>query len=116
MSDKVTKMPVSQEPSETKSMTVAIDIDIDMSYRSDAGTWDKGTVYMVVTGIPIDLPVEYESTIIKAAEQQFASTLNNARWLEMYPREKSALDGETPTFISLRHVTQITIAKVRKFA
>lgn len=112
MSDKVEKMPIPEEPGETKSMTVAI----DMSYHSDAGTWDKGTTYMVVTGIPVDLPVEYESTIIKAAEQQFASTLNNARWLEMYPREKSALDGETPTFINLRHVTQITVAKVRKFA
>ena len=111
MSNKVTKMSVPEESGETKSMTVAI----DMSYHNDIG-WDKGTVYMVVTGIPVDLPVEYEPTVIKAAEQQFASTLNNARWLEMYPREKSALDGETPTFISLRHVTQITIAKVRKFA
>ena len=61
MSDKVTKMPVSQESSETKSMTVAI----DMSYHGDTGVWDTGTVYMVVTGIPVDLFLKPEKLNIE---------------------------------------------------
>ena len=113
MSENVTKMPDMPDTiEETKSMTVAIDLDyVSVKY----GKYE-GTMYVVITGIPKDLPAEYEDTVVKTAEQQFAKALNDMRWLEIYPRGKSARDGEHPVFVNLRHLNEIKICGVRKFA
>ena len=92
-------------PQKTKEMTVRIDVNIP-----ELGT--KST-YVVITGIPEDLPQEYESTVIKTAERQFAQALNQRLFLEFYNPGKTSND-EQPLFVNLSKVDSIAITSIQK--
>ena len=92
-------------PQKTKSMTVGIDVNI-------AGEGVK-TTYVVITGIPEDLPAEYESTVIRTAEAQFTQALNQRLWLEFYEQGKSAKD-QNPVYLNLTKVDWLKVEKIYK--
>lgn len=89
----------------TKSMTIRIDVNI-------AGIGEKCT-YMLITGVPEDLPKEYEGTVIKTAEGQFAQVVNQRQFMEFYNLGKTSAD-EQPTFINLSKVDWLEIKNVEK--
>lgn len=88
------------------------DETVTRSYRIDVklNGIPKST-YMVVTGIPKDLPPEYDNTIKMSAERQFAEALNTRRFLEFYTLGKSAKD-EQPVFINTDHVNEVQITEM----
>lgn len=93
----------------TKDMLVRIDC------RLQAGTntpVEKST-YMLITGIPEDLPTEYEETVLKTAEKQFAQALNSRLYLEFYNLGKDAKD-EQPCFLNLSRVDAVQVINVEK--
>lgn len=89
----------------TKSMNVRIDVNI-------AGHGIKST-YIVITGIPEDLPPEFEGTVIRTAEAQFAQALNQRIFLEFYSQGKNSAD-EQPIFLNLSKVEWLEIKEVKK--
>lgn len=89
----------------TKEMTVGVDVSI-------AGEGIK-TTYIVITGIPEDLPQEYEGTVIRTAEIQFTQALNQHIWLEFYEQGKSAKD-QNPTYINLTKIYWLKVEKIYK--
>lgn len=91
---------------ETKSMTFRIDVDIHQGNGLQ-------TCYMVVTGIPKDLPAEYEGTVQQAAEMQFAKSLEERKFIELYSEGKTAKD-EKPSFHNINNIDVLTIKSVTK--
>lgn len=89
----------------TKDMTIRIDVNI-------AGIGEKCT-YMLITGVPEDLPKEYENTVIKTAEGQFAQALNQRQFMEFYSTGKTSADKQ-PVFINLAKVDWLEIKNVEK--
>lgn len=71
------------------------------------------TTYMVVSGIPKDLPPEYDNTIVMAAERQFANAINEKSFLEFYERGKNAKDSQ-PDFINIKTAKTIRVEKIEK--
>ena len=110
MSSKAGKMEkqvlAAQMPEQkTKDMTIRINVNI-------AGIGEKCT-YMLITGVPEDLPKEYESTVIKTAEGQFAQAINQRQFMEFYNPCKTSKD-EQPVFINLTQVSWLEIKNVEK--
>ena len=103
MEKQVLKAQVPEQ--KTKSMTVGIDVNI-------AGEGVK-TTYIVITGIPEDLPAEYENTVVRTAEAQFTQALNQRLWLEFYEQGKSAKD-QNPTYLNLTKLYWLKVEKVYK--
>ena len=89
----------------TKNMTIRIDVNI-------AGIGEK-CAYMIITGVPEDLPKEYENTVIKPAEGQFAQAINQRQFMEFYNPGKTSKD-EQPVFINLSKVDWFEIKNVEK--
>lgn len=89
----------------TKDMAIRINVNI-------AGIGEKCT-YMLITGVPEDLPKEYESTVIKTAEGQFAQAINQRQFMEFYNPGKTSAD-EQPVFINLTQVSWLEIKNVEK--
>ena len=88
------------------------DETVTRSYRIDVKlNGIPRSTYMVVTGIPKDLPPEYDNTIIMSAERQFAEALNTRRFLEFYTLGKSAKD-EQPVFVNTDHVNEVQITEI----
>lgn len=99
---KQTKPQAQQQ--ETRTEQFQIDVTIDGIEK---------TTYMVVTGIPKELPPEYDNTIIMAAERQFAQALNDKSFLEFYNPGKTAKD-EQPIFFNINKIMQIQVIKIAK--
>lgn len=104
---KMEKQIVKQNLPEKKTKTQQYRIDVEL-----AGEGIK-TTYVTVTGIPEDLPEEYENTIRLAAESQFANAVNERKFLEFYSEGKSARD-EQPRFINLAMLAWIQIKSITK--
>ena len=96
---------------EQKTKDMVVRIDVDILFAGDE-TAHKST-YMLITGVPEDLPKEYENTVIKTAESQFAQALNQRLYLEFYNPGKTSAD-EQPMFINLSKVEAIKIKDVQK--
>lgn len=95
-----------EQTTETKEMLVRINLRLE-DLKNLVST------YIVITGIPKDLPSEYEQTVVKTAERQFAQALNTQKYLEVYPYGALPTAGE-PTFINLELVKSIHIIDVEK--
>ena len=95
---------VAEVEQKTKSMNFRINIDVDGAHRS---------CYMQVTGIPESLPTEYEPTIAKAAEMQFARALNENKFIELYNEGKDATD-EQPVFFNIANVNKLQVLGITK--
>lgn len=92
---------------ETKEMLVRVNLRFD-------SISDIKSTYILVSGIPKDLPVEYEETVLKAAERQFAQALNAQKFLEVYP-ENTVLQGSVkPCFMNLELIKNIEIISISK--
>lgn len=98
MADKVQE----QQMAETVSREYRIDVRLDELERS---------TYMAVTGIPKDLPPEYDVTIVRAAKRQFAEALSTRKFLEFYPLGKSDKDEE-PVFYNMAKVGSVCVTDV----
>ena len=89
----------------TKDITIRIDVCI-------AGIGEKCT-YLLITGVPEDLPEEYENTVIKTAEGQFAQAINQRQFMEFYDPGKTSAD-QYPEFVNLSIPDYIQIKNVEK--
>lgn len=107
MSSKANKLAknIKQEPVPTKTINYRIDVEL-----SGAGT---KTTYMQVSGVPEDLPPEYEQTVLRTAEAQFATALNQRLYLEFYSEGKTSRD-EQPVFYNLTKLDHIQIKSITK--
>lgn len=87
----------------------------EQQYRIDVEMAGEGTktTYILVAGIPEDLPKEYENTIKLAAERQFTNAINERKFLEFYSEGKSARD-EHPKFINLAQLAWVQIKSIEK--
>ena len=93
---------------EQKTKTINYRIDVELS-----DTVGIRTTYMQVTGVPEDLPVEYEDTVRRAAEAQFANALNQRLYLEFYSEGKTSND-EQPVFYNLSKLRRVKIIAITK--
>lgn len=108
MSSKVKKMSKEMAAAEQKTKTINYRIDVELS--DFAGI---RTTYMQVTGVPEDLPIEYEDTVRHAAEAQFATALNQRLYLEFYSEGKTSND-EQPVFYNLSKLSSVKIVAITK--
>ena len=93
---------------EQKTKTINYRIDVELSDHTGIRT-----TYMQVTGVPEDLPVEYEDTVRRAAEAQFANALNQRLYLEFYSEGKTSND-EQPVFYNLSKLSSVKIIAITK--
>lgn len=110
MSSKVKKMSKEMAMAEPEQKTKTINYRIDVELSDFAGI---RTTYMQVTGVPEDLPVEYEDTVKHAAEAQFATALNQRLYLEFYSEGKTSSD-EQPVFYNLSKLHSVKIVAITK--
>ena len=110
MSSKVKKMSkeMAEVESEQKTKTINYRIDVELSDFTGIRT-----TYMQVTGVPEDLPAEYEGTVKHAAEAQFATALNQRLYLEFYSEGKTSND-EQPVFYNLSKLHSVKIVAITK--
>lgn len=108
MSSKVKKMSKEMTTVDQKTKTINYRIDVELS--DFAGI---RTTYMQVTGVPEDLPAEYEDTVKHAAEAQFANALNQRLYLEFYSEGKTSND-EQPVFYNLSKLHSVKIIAITK--
>lgn len=93
------------KPEEQKTKNVCFRIDAEL-----AGEGTR-TTYMVVTGVPEELPPEAMPTVIHAAEGQFAASLNDRKFIEFYSLGKSAKD-EQPKFYNTDQLAWVQIKEI----
>lgn len=110
MSSKVKKMSKEMTEVESEQKTKTINYRIDVELSDIVGI---RTTYMQVTGVPEDLPVEYEDTVRRAAEAQFANALNQRLYLEFYSEGKTSND-EQPVFYNLSKLRRVKIIAITK--
>ena len=108
MSSKVKKMSKEMDVAEQKTKTINYRIDVELS--DFAGI---RSTYMQVTGVPEDLPIEYEDTVKHAAEAQFATALNQRLYLEFYSEGKT-INDEQPVFYNLSKLHSVKIVAITK--
>ena len=108
---KMEKQVLKAQMPEQKTKEMIVRIDVVILFAGDE-TAHKST-YIVITGIPEDLPVEYENTVIKTAERQFAQVLNQRLYLEFYSIGKTSSD-ERPLFINLSKVEALKVKDIQK--
>lgn len=110
MSSKVKKMSKEMTMAEPEQKTKTINYRIDVELSDIVGI---RTTYMQVTGVPEGLPVEYEDTVRRAAEAQFANALNQRLYLEFYSEGKTSKD-EQPVFYNLSKLSSVKIIAITK--
>lgn len=93
----------------TKDMLVRIDCRLYFEH----GERNDKTTYMLITGVPEDLPVEYEDTVLKTAERQFAQALNSRIYIEFYNPDEDSKD-EQPFFINMSKLLSVKVIGVSK--
>lgn len=92
------------EPVKTKEITYSIKLDIDSTAMY---------VISIISGVPVDLPAEYESTVLNAVKSQFAEVINSKSFIEAYAVEEPGKD-DTPSFINLRKLDYIKVISIKK--
>lgn len=110
MSSEVKKMSKEMAVVESEQKTKTINYRIDVILSDIPGI---KTAYMQVTGVPEDLPAEYEDTVKQAAEAQFATALNQRLYLEFYSEGKTSKD-EQPVFYNLSKLRSVKIFEIKK--
>lgn len=109
---KMEKKMIVQQAQQAEQKVKNISIQIDVELVKDAKVLDK-TAYVVVTGVPEDLPPEMEGTVISHAQKIFAEMLNSRMYQEFYNRNKTSAD-ENPIFYNLSHVDEVKVVGVKK--
>ncbi len=110
---KMEKQMVVQQTKQAEQKVKDVDIQIDVDIIIKGEVLRSKTVYVKVTGVPEDLPVEMENTVVSHAEKMFAEMLNSRIYQEFYNRDKTSKD-EDPEFINLSRVDSIKVVGVKK--
>lgn len=105
MSSKANRMAktIPQKPQETKEVRFRVDVVLD-------GIGPK-TTYIIVAGVPKDLPAEYQHTVKHAAEMQLSSSLNAKLFMEFYNSGKDSR-SEQPVFYNLSLIKDIRVESI----
>lgn len=93
-------------PQETKIVGIRVDVNIDEIERS---------VLIEISGVPKDLPQEFEHTIIQTAERQFAQSINSFMFMTTFEKGKTGKEDKRPVFYNLskaNHIEVIDLVKV----
>lgn len=106
---KMEKQVLKQSMPEQKTKTAQYRVDVHLD-----GIGRK-TTYVTVTGIPEDLPEEYENTILRSAEMQFINAINERTFIEFYNEGKSVKE-EQPVFFNIKTFKSIQVVSVTKIA
>lgn len=110
---KMEKQMVAQQAKQAEQKVKDIDIQIDVELIKDSNEPLAKTAYVKVTGVPEDLPVEMENTVVSHAEKMFAEMLNSRIYQEFYNRGKTSHD-EDPIFYNLTKLDEIKVVNVVK--
>ena len=107
MSNKVNKIAkeIGEQKVETKEITYRLDLKLN-------GAMIK-TTYIVVSGVPKELPDEYKKTVERTAEAQFTNVINQRNFLELYNEGKSFKD-ERPIFYNLKDIGELQVVKIEE--
>lgn len=89
----------------TKVVGVRIDVTLDGVERS---------VLIEIGGVPVDLPTEYEKTVISTAEKQFGSALNSFMYITTFEKGKTSKEDNKPVFYNLSKVSEVVITNLEK--
>lgn len=92
-------------PQETKTVGIRVDVKIDETERS---------VLIEISGVPKDLPQEFEHTIIQTAERQFAQSVNSYMFMTTFEKGKTGKDDKKPVFYNLSKANHIEVLNLVK--
>lgn len=92
-------------PQETKTVGIRIDVKIDEAERS---------VLIEISGVPKDLPQEFEHTIIQTAERQFAQSINSYMFMTTFEKGKTGKEDKRPVFYNLSKASHIEVLDLVK--
>lgn len=95
-----------------KVETVGIMTRVNVEFWNDNEKVAKST-YILISGVPKDLPPEMEPTVIRTAEANFINALSSRMFMEFYNVGKSSKD-EQPIFINLSLLKGIKIISIEK--
>ena len=76
------------------------------------GNVQERSTFMVIDGIPAELPKSIEEPLIKGAERQFITALNQRTYLETYSPEGEP-GKEHPVFVNLGRLYTIKVSDVK---
>lgn len=110
MSSKVKRLgqQMPKQPEEkTKIVPVRIDLNVDIE---GAGVQEK-SIYIPVSGVPEDLPKEFEKSILDTARGHFQNALSQRLFFDFFDIGKSIQDQE-PLFINITKVKSVQIIKL----
>lgn len=97
------------EKVETKE--VAYNIYLRLKAEKSASKQAKAT--LVVSGVPADLPKEYEHTTEIAVRRQFSELINTRNYIELVDDSSGT---SCPFLVNLRKILYINIYKIEKAA
>lgn len=92
-------------PQETKIVGIRVDVKIDETERS---------VLIEISGVPKDLPQEFEHTVIQTAERQFAQSINSFMFMTTFEKGKTGKEDKKPVFYNLSKVNNIEVLDLVK--
>ena len=111
MSNKVKSMAKDMGHPQVKTKDMLVRLDCRLYFEH--GERNEKSTYMLITGIPEDLPAEYEGTVLKTAERQFTQALNSRLYMEFYNPGKDSKD-EQPFFINMNKLLSVEVISVSK--
>lgn len=100
-----------RKENETINFTYRIDVCI-ATVNESVGSLEL-TTYMIVSGVPKDLPEEMMDTVKYAAQAQFATAINERKFIEFYDKGKTSKDS-TPTFFNLGNIEHLTVLGIEQ--
>lgn len=102
MSEK--KAKEERKEQETVNMTYRIDLEMGKDPS-------KKTTYMIVSGVPKNLPESMYDSVKYAAQAQFVSALNERKFIEVYNEGKTSKD-EMPILVNLSMLESIKVTDI----
>lgn len=112
MSNRASRIAAKVEQAKPKVETVEIMTRVNVEIWDDNDKAAKST-YILISGVPKDLPPEMEPTVIRTAEANFINALSSRMFMEFYNVGKSSKD-ENPIFINLSRLKGIKITGIEK--
>lgn len=114
MSSKANRMAANLiEQPKQKVETVEIMTRVNVAIEdNDCNITDKSK-YILISGVPKNLPPEMEPTVIRTAEANFINALSSRMFMEFYNLGKSSKD-EQPEFINMSLMKKIKIKSIEK--
>lgn len=112
MSSKARRMArdvVDVQPAETQNMEFRISV---MLFNKDCHTYEADC-YMLVTGIPKDLPASMLESVEKTVRMKFVQTMSEHKFLETYEKGHNRQDSQ-PLYVNSDKIQSFKIISVSK--